>query len=356
MAGVASAQSVAVPNATERALTRSLSTVVVLPFANISGQSDDDWIGIGISETVAADVERMGGFSVVAREALLEALNSTRLNVARVLRDEALARDLARDLGVAWIVTGGYQRLGDQLRITVRIVDVATGAVRETAKVDGRFDEIFALQDRIVAQLGDSLASLSGDDVSSVALARRPAGDQGNGDEGEGATEQTIASRPPSNRDRREGRRPGADATANGVAPPDVVSGGIAIGGRPPGRVAAAVTGDAGVLAGRVTVRPVRAETPPAIDGLLDDTMWQNAATITEFVQREPVDGAPATEETDVYLAYDDSNLYLGFHAKYEDPGMMRANRVDRDRAGFGDDTISVYFDTFLSSAPTCSR
>ena len=95
-------------------------------------------------------------------------------------------------------------------------------------------------------------------------------------------------------------------------------------------------------------MRPVRVETPPEVDGLLDDAVWQNAAHITEFVQREPVDGAPATEDTDVYLAYDDSNIYLGFHAKYEDPGMMRANRVDRDRAGFGDDTISVYFDTFL--------
>ena len=342
--GIASTQSVRVPNAAERAPTRNLRTVAVLPFANISGQPDDDWIGIGISETVTADVERMGGFSVVAREALIDALNSTRLDAARVLSDEALARDL----GAAWIITGGYQRLGDQLRITVRIVDVVTGAVRETAKVDGRFDEIFALQDRIVAQLGDSLASLSGGDASRVTVARRPAGDQGNGGEGEGTTEPTVASRPQPDQDRREGRRSGADATVNGEAPPDVVSGGLTIGGRPPGAAVAPVAGNAGVLAGRVAVRPVRVETPPEVDGLLDDAVWQNAAHITEFVQREPVDGAPATEDTDVYLAYDDSNIYLGFHAKYEDPGMMRANRVDRDRAGFGDDTISVYFDTFL--------
>ena len=102
------------------------------------------------------------------------------------------------------------------------------------------------------------------------------------------------------------------------------------------------------MLTGRVTVRPRRTTTPPAVDGLLDDAVWSSAARITEFVQREPQDGAPASEDTDVYLAYDDSNLYLAFHVKYDNPNMMRANRVDRDRAGFGDDTISVYFDTFL--------
>ena len=65
-------------------------------------------------------------------------------------------------------------------------------------------------------------------------------------------------------------------------------------------------------------------------------------------MQRQPLDGAPATEDTDVYVAYDDANLYLAFHAKYDNPEVMRANRVDRDRADFSDDTISVYFDTFL--------
>ena len=87
---------------------------------------------------------------------------------------------------------------------------------------------------------------------------------------------------------------------------------------------------------------------PPTVDGRLDDAVWQDAARITEFVQRQPVEGAPATEDTEVFLAYDNSNIYLAFHAKYQDPGILRANRVDRDRAGFGDDTIRVYFDTFL--------
>src|SRR5256885_6675572 len=53
------------------------------------------------------------------------------------------------------------------------------------------------------------------------------------------------------------------------------------------------------------SVKPVRVERPPAIDGRLDDAAWRTAARVTEFVQRRPLDGAPASEPTEVYIAYD---------------------------------------------------
>ena len=104
---------------------------------------------------------------------------------------------------------------------------------------------------------------------------------------------------------------------------------------------------DARSVAERPTVRPTRTDTPPEIDGHLDDEVWRSAALITGFVQQAPLDGAPATEETEVYVAYDSENIYLAIHAHYEDPSIMRANRVDRDRANM-DDLVTVYFDTFL--------
>ena len=102
-----------------------------------------------------------------------------------------------------------------------------------------------------------------------------------------------------------------------------------------------------GVLAGRPRVRAVRTETPPEIDGRLDDEAWRTAAMLTEFVQQSPLDGAPATEQTEVYIAYDRDHIYFGFFLHYADPGIMRANRVDRDTA-WQDDLITVYLDTFL--------
>jgi hypothetical protein len=102
-----------------------------------------------------------------------------------------------------------------------------------------------------------------------------------------------------------------------------------------------------GILSGRPTVSPTRTDTPPVIDGLLDDDIWRTAATISDFVQQAPLDGEPATEATEVRVAYDAERLYLAFQVHYSDPSIMRANRVDRDQADL-DDLVTVYFDTFL--------
>ena len=63
--------------------------------------------------------------------------------------------------------------------------------------------------------------------------------------------------------------------------------------------------------------------------------------------RRSPLDGAPASENTEVFVAYDDDYLYFGFYAHYENPSIMRASRVDRDRA-MADDLFTVYLDPFL--------
>ena len=102
-----------------------------------------------------------------------------------------------------------------------------------------------------------------------------------------------------------------------------------------------------GVLTGRPTVAAIRTNTPPRIDGGLDDPIWREAARVTSFVQQRPLEGAPATEQTEVFIAYDSQSIYFGIYAHYSDPGLIRANRVDRDQTG-RDDTVRVYFDPFL--------
>ena len=100
---------------------------------------------------------------------------------------------------------------------------------------------------------------------------------------------------------------------AEPVAPADV-TGGIAI---DDGAAQFGVAAGAGMLTGRPTVRPPAVDEPPNIDGRLDDEAWIAAVHITEFVQLSPLDGAPGSEATDVYMAYDSANIYLGFHAHY---------------------------------------
>jgi hypothetical protein len=91
----------------------------------------------------------------------------------------------------------------------------------------------------------------------------------------------------------------------------------------------------------------VRIAQPPSIDGRLDAAEWTTAAKISTFRQLKPTEGAPASEATEIYLAYDSQTIYVGIHAHYRDTDMVRATRADRD-ATTTDDTVSVSFDPFL--------
>ena len=325
-------------------------SVAVIPFTNISRNEADDWIGDGIAETVMADLEALAELTVIARERLRAVSRGGR----RTELDESAALALGRELGARWVVTGGYQRLGNQLRITARLVDTRSGLVARTMKADGTLDEIFGLQDQIATELTADVrlhATAQATPRASggrAALAAARAGGAVPAVAGRGGSE--GASGP-------GGLGPGA--VTGGVILPEsdpVGRGGPGGRGGPEGRPRAGApsAGDAGavasagILAGRPSVTIVRTDAAPRIDGRLDDAVWQRATRITEFVQQSPIEGAPATEDTDIYIAYDSTHLYVGMHAHYSDPGIVRASRVDRDRAGFGDDTISIYFDTFL--------
>lgn len=113
----------------------------------------------------------------------------------------------------------------------------------------------------------------------------------------------------------------------------------------------------------RPTVRAVRIQEPIAIDGRLDEPVWQRVqvgTVATGFVQRQPRPGEPATERTEVRLAFDDSNLYVAIRAWDSEPRSIIAQEMRRDGSGGGggfgalagayndDDSVALIFDTFL--------
>ena len=350
--------------------------VAVAPFVNISAEAADDWIGTGIAETVSADLEPLDNVSVVGREALLDEISAAGLDSARTRTGDAerVVREASRRLGAAWLVTGGYQRIGDRMRITARLIDTETGTVAAGVKVDGAFGDLFALQDQVVHELDRAFDATANGGVYPAGngngngggafgeLSPAAAGAQvsaaGPGARGRGP--RGIEGLPP--RAGRVGPAGGAGEPAGGrFAPPAVaarpaplppadVTGGVVLGapaGAGSAGPAAGFAAAAGILTGRPTLRPTRTDVRPDIDGRLDDLVWRDAVRITEFVQESPLEGAPATEDTEVWISYDDQNLYVAVHAHYEDPGIMRATRVDRDQS-WRDDNITVYFDPFL--------
>jgi len=104
---------------------------------------------------------------------------------------------------------------------------------------------------------------------------------------------------------------------------------------------------DAAAQQKTLAVTAARASAPPVIDGVLDDRAWQDALTLTDFIQAEPFEGQPATEATDVRILYDDEAIYVGATLHDKDTAQIVTTDTRRD-AGLGDmDSIQIIFDTF---------
>ena len=159
-----------VPRGTARVTAVVQSTihnsVAVMTFSNITREPADDWIGTGIAETVSSDLKNIHGLTIIGRARVYDALRN--LSTDAHLKD-SLAIDIGHRLGATWVVVGGYQRIAERLRITANFVQVATGEARRTVKVDGRIDDIFALQDKIVFELSQGLnVVLKGTEIADI--------------------------------------------------------------------------------------------------------------------------------------------------------------------------------------------
>ena len=99
---------------------------------------------------------------------------------------------------------------------------------------------------------------------------------------------------------------------------------------------------------GNLTVRAVRVDTPINIDGRLEESLYETVNPISNFIQNEPVNGALATERTEIWLAFDNDNIYVGIRAFESEPDRMIANTMQRDSFDLlQNENVAVMFDTF---------
>ena len=95
------------------------------------------------------------------------------------------------------------------------------------------------------------------------------------------------------------------------------------------------------------TVRAVRTDRAPTIDGVLAEPFWQGIEPVTDFRQRVPVDGAPSSERTELRVAFDDNNLYFGIVLHDSDPSGIRRSILHREGRIDQDDNIRIGLDTY---------
>jgi adenylate cyclase len=137
----------AVTTTKRRALTLpDKPSIAVLPFNNMSGERDQEYLADGIVEAITAALSSIRSFFVIAR-------NSAFTYKGRA----ANVRDIGRELGVAYVLEGSVQKTGNRIRITVQLIETEGGTHVWNGRHDGVIDDIFDLQDCITEQVAGAL-------------------------------------------------------------------------------------------------------------------------------------------------------------------------------------------------------
>jgi TolB-like protein/class 3 adenylate cyclase len=121
-------------------------SIVVLPFANIGGDPDQEYFVDGVTESLTTDLSRIAGAFVIAR------------NTAFTFKGKAVdVKKLGRELNVRYVLEGSVQRGGNRLRVNVQLVDAETGSHLWGERFDKPVADLFDMQDEIVSRLANAL-------------------------------------------------------------------------------------------------------------------------------------------------------------------------------------------------------
>ena len=121
-------------------------SIVVLPFANIGGDPEQDYFVDGVTESLTTDLSRINGAFVIAR------------NTAFTFKGKAVdVKKLGRELNVRYVLEGSVQRAGNRLRVNVQLVDAETGNHLWAERFDKPVGDLFEIQDEIVTRLANAL-------------------------------------------------------------------------------------------------------------------------------------------------------------------------------------------------------
>src|SRR5271165_5198592 len=141
-AGAASAPFVSEPN--KQGPPRL--SIVVLPFANIGGEPEQEHFVDGVTEILTTDLSRIRGSFVIAR------------NTAFTYKGKPLdVKTIGRELNVRYVLEGSVQRAGNRMRVNVQLIDAETGSHLWAERFDKPLADLFDMQDEIVARLAAAL-------------------------------------------------------------------------------------------------------------------------------------------------------------------------------------------------------
>jgi len=121
-------------------------SIVVLPFANLGNDPEQQYFADGITDDLTTDLSRIGHAFVISR------------NTAFTYRNKAVtAKQIGRELGVRHVLEGSVRRSGNQVRVNVQLIDAETSAHLWAERFDSDLGDLFVLQNAITSRLANAL-------------------------------------------------------------------------------------------------------------------------------------------------------------------------------------------------------
>ena len=139
-------QSEAARSSKKAAEPQRRQSVCVLPFINMSGEPEQEYFSDGITEDIITDLSKVSALSIVAR------------NTAFAFKGQTVdVKEVAKTLGVTYVLEGSVRKAGNRVRITAQLIDGAAGDHVWADRYDRDLDDIFAIQDEISKAIVDAL-------------------------------------------------------------------------------------------------------------------------------------------------------------------------------------------------------
>ena len=121
-------------------------TIAVLPFVNISGDSEQEYFADGVTEDIITVLSKFRWFFVIARNSVFTYKNKP-----------VDLKQVARDLGVRYVLEGSVRKAGNRVRITAQLIDASSGHHVWAERYDRELEDIFAVQDEITQSIVTSV-------------------------------------------------------------------------------------------------------------------------------------------------------------------------------------------------------
>jgi len=135
-------------------------SLAVLPFDSLGGSSENSYFADGMTDDIITDLSKLSGILVVAR------------NSSSTYKGKSVTvQQVAKELGVRYVLEGSVRREGDTVRINAQLVDALGGQHLWAERYDGSIRDVFALQDKVIGQIVAALAlNLTQDEQTRVGL------------------------------------------------------------------------------------------------------------------------------------------------------------------------------------------